>query len=655
MKKKTATFINKPARKLLTVIVGVGIFFISVASVVFYRSIVVELPKIERIDVLPPLSSKIVDNQGQVLYKFYKDENRTWVRLDQIPQSLIWATISIEDKEFYTHSGLSFKGLARAILYNISNKGGLRGGSTITQQLVKNVFLSAEKTWKRKIKEGILAFLLELRQNKNQILERYFNQVSYGGDAYGVEEASLRYFGKHVWEINMAEATFLAGLPAAPSLFSPFRDIEMAKSRQKHVLEEMVRAGYISFDNAQTALKTKIEIINNPSSIKWPHFVFFVRDYVENELGLTDIERKGLIITTSIDSQIQKMAEEIVADEVTKNKGLKISNGAAIVTETKTGQILAMVGSKNYWAEDIDGKYNITTALRQPGSMIKPINYSLALIRGRKIYSTIEDSPISYKINGQKDYVPKNYNGKYLGKVTLRQALACSLNIPSVKILNENGVGNMIDLAEKMGITTWRDRSRFGLSLALGAGEIKMVEIAEAYSTLANLGYKVKLNPVLEITDHSGKQIYKAKAEGEAVMEDKVAFLINDVLSDDSARKAIFGSGSMLNIKNKKVAVKTGTTNNLRDNWCIGWTPSLMVAGWVGNNNNQPMSWVASGISGATPIWNRIMTKLLANKPREDWQVPDQLEKVNTCGRYEYIEKGSNDRPTCQVTPTNSP
>ena len=655
MKKKTATFINKPARKLLTVIVGVGIFFISVASVVFYRSIVVELPKIERIDVLPPLSSKIVDNQGQVLYIFYKDENRTWVRLDQIPQSLIWATISIEDKEFYTHSGLSFKGLARAILYNISNKGGLRGGSTITQQLVKNVFLSAEKTWKRKIKEGILAFLLELRQNKNQILERYFNQVSYGGDAYGVEEASLRYFGKHVWEINMAEATFLAGLPAAPSLFSPFRDIEMAKSRQKHVLEEMVRAGYISFDNAQTALKTKIEIINNPSSIKWPHFVFFVRDYVENELGLTDIERKGLIITTSIDSQIQKMAEEIVADEVTKNKGLKISNGAAIVTETKTGQILAMVGSKNYWAEDIDGKYNITTALRQPGSMIKPINYSLALIRGRKIYSTIEDSPISYKINGQKDYVPKNYNGKYLGKVTLRQALACSLNIPSVKILNENGVGNMIDLAEKMGITTWRDRSRFGLSLALGAGEIKMVEIAEAYSTLANLGYKVKLNPVLEITDHSGKQIYKAKAEGEAVMEDKVAFLINDVLSDDSARKAIFGSGSMLNIKNKKVAVKTGTTNNLRDNWCIGWTPSLMVAGWVGNNNNQPMSWVASGISGATPIWNRIMTKLLANKPREDWQVPDQLEKVNTCGRYEYIEKGSNDRPTCQVTPTNSP
>ncbi len=641
--------------KLWRITLMLALLTISIGGYIFYKDIIKTLPKIENIEILPPMSSKIVDESGHLLYKFYKDENRSWIGLDQIPQSLIWATISVEDKEFYTHNGISPKGIIRALIYNITNEGGLRGGSTITQQLVKNVFLTNEKTWQRKAKEIVLSVLIELRLSKNEILERYFNQVPYGGEAYGVQEASLRYFGKNVWEISMAEAAFLAGLPAAPSVFSPYTDMDKAIARQHHVIVEMEKAGYINEVSAREIASKGVEIVNDRQLITYPHFVFFVRDWVENNLGIDNIEKRGLTIVTTIDSKIQDEASQIVADEVDKAKRLKISNGASVVIEASTGKLLAMVGSKDYWSADIDGKFNVTLSPRQPGSSIKPINYSLALLNGKTLLSPIDDSPVSYKIPGQEDYVPKNYNGKYAGKVTLKQALASSLNIPSVKLLDEHGVDNMIELAEKMGITTWQDKSRFGLSLALGAGEVKMIDMASAYSTFANLGDRVIINPVIEIRNYLGEVVYKSEVNKERVLDPKVAFLINEALSDDVARRLVFSPGSLLNIKGKKVAVKTGTTNSLRDNWCVGWTPTYLVVAWVGNNDNSPMSWVASGISGATPIWHRIMNYLLTDTENEDWPVPEGVSRMNICGKSEYFVEGSQIPGCFWTTPTPIP
>lgn len=634
---------------------------VSVGGWWFYQNIIIGLPNVNEIYNPPRMSTKILDRNGNLLFKFYEDENRSWVAFDKIPQSLILATLAIEDKDYYNHHGLSFKGIAQAIYYNLFKKGddqSLRGGSTITQQLVKNVFFSDEKTWTRKVKEAILAVMVEKKLSKNEILERYFNQVSYGGDTYGAEEAALKYFGKDVWDIDAAQAAYLAGLPAAPSSYSPFSDDpSLGFARQKHVVAEMVSDGFIDSQKATEILAEKITIINNESKIEAPHFVFYVKDFLEKEFGFNNVNRRGLTITTSLDLNIQNRVDKITKNEVEKSKGLGFSNGAALVTNPKTGEILAMTGSKDYWAKDIDGKYNVTTAERQPGSSIKPINYLLAFEKGKTLMTPIDDSAVTYNISGQKPYTPRDYTGSYLGTVTLETALASSLNIPSVKLLSENGINNMIDLAQKMGITTWNDRSRFGLSLALGAGEVKMVDMVEAYGTFANLGYRVPLNPILKIENYLGETVYVSKTEQIAVAPAEDTFLINTALSSNEARAPIFGTNSKLVIPGKTVAVKTGTTNNLKDNWCIGWTPSVMVATWVGNNDATPMSWVASGVSGATPIWNQIMTELLANKADEPWQIPSGIYKSSVCGKSNYFTNGTEKsvicpQPSALPTPT---
>ena len=624
----------------------------------FYGRIMKDLPNVNLIYNPPKMSTVIADRNGVVLYKFYEDENRTWVSLDNIPKDLIAATIAIEDKDFYHHKGISFKGLVNAVRYNFVKSGEdtVRGGSTITQQLVKNVFLTSEKTLTRKIKEAVLTILLEQKFTKDEILERYLNQVSYGGEAYGAEQAAQKYFGKEVKEITTLEAAYLAGLPAAPSSYSPYgNNPELGMLRAKHVIEEMVSTKYLNSVQAEKILSENLRIETRMQEIKAPHFVFYIKKLLEEKYGYKNLERQGLTIRTSLDINIQNEVQSVVTEEVEKVKRLNISNGAALVINVANGDILAMVGSKNYWATDIDGKYNVTTALRQPGSSIKPINYLLALKNGWSMASTIDDSPITYQVKGQKPYIPKNYNGKYMGTVTLRTALASSLNIPSVKLLNSNGVGNMIDLAQNLGITSWNDRSRFGLSLALGAGEIKMTEISQAYSTLANLGEEVKINPILEIYNYLGEKIYSKEIEKEKKIETEYTYIIDDVLSDNRARSPIFGSNSRLIIKDKTVAVKTGTTNNLRDNWCIGWTPTYLTAVWVGNNDNQPMSWVASGVSGATPIWNRVMTDLLTDKEDEKWKVPNSLVKKSICGREEWVVEGSQIKVNCiTIVPQNT-
>ncbi|KKQ30355.1 MAG: hypothetical protein US46_C0008G0012 [Candidatus Shapirobacteria bacterium GW2011_GWF2_37_20] len=583
-----------------------------------YQTVLRDLPNVNEIYNPPKLSTKIYDRNNNLLYQFYENEDRSWIAFNQIPKDLILATIAIEDKDFYRHHGFSLRGIFKAVIYNFrkNDEDKLRGGSTITQQLVKNVFLSGEKSFQRKIKEAILAVMLESILSKDEILERYFNQVPYGGNVYGVAEASNRYFGKEVGSLNLAEAAFLAGLPAAPGSYSPFNKegFQLAKLRQEHVINEMLSVGYLDSARAKEAKNTEIKILEDERNILAPHFVFYVKNYLE-KLGFTEVGRRGLKVKTSLDLEIQKEAEKIVKEEIEKVRRLKIGNGASLVLDVKNGDILAMVGSKDYFAKDINGKFDVVTqALRQPGSSIKPINYLLALQEGKNLWDTIDDSPVSYQIPGQKTYTPQNYTGKYLGTITLKTALASSLNVPSVKLLKENGVENMIDLAEKMGITTWGDRSRFGLSLALGAGEVTMLELSQAYSIFANLGEKVNINPILEVDNYLGEVIYQKKIESEEVAGERETFLINDALSDDQARSPIFGSNSLLHIGGKKVAVKTGTTNNLKDNWCIGWTPSYLVAVWVGNNDSTPMSWVASGISGATPIWSRTMKNLISDK-----------------------------------------
>ncbi len=647
--------VKKRKIRPLAYILGVLLLIITGGTMIFYQKIIKDLPNVDLIYHQPNLSTVITDRNDQVLYKFYENENRTWITLEKIPESLIEATIAIEDKNFYKHKGLSIRGMLIAIKYNFKKNDDdkPRGGSTITQQLVKNVFLSSEKTFKRKIKEAILTLKLESKLTKNEILERYLNQVSYGGEAHGVQEAALKYFGKNIREINTIEAAYLAGLPAAPSSYSPYGNNPiLGLKRAKRVIEEMVKNGYLTTLEAERWLNEKITIKNDQKEIKAPHFVFYIKSLLETEYGYTNLEKQGLIIKTSLDLNTQNIAQAIVAQEIDKVKKLNINNGASLIIDVKTGDILAMVGSKDYLAKDIDGKYNVTTALRQPGSSIKPINYLLALKSGFSLASIIEDSPVVYQIKGQKPYRPQNYNGKYMGKVTLRTALASSLNVPSVKLLNENGVNKMIDLASDMGITTWQDRSRYGLSLALGSGEVKMTELSQAYSIFANLGEKVEINPILEIKTYLGETIYQKRIKTKSVVEPEYAYMINDVLSDNQARSPIFGSNSRLIIKDKTVAVKTGTTNNLKDNWCIGWTPEVLVAVWVGNNNSNPMSWVASGVSGATPIWNRIMTNMLENKENITWEIPNNLVKKNICNKLEWTISGSEISIDC---PTGAP
>ncbi len=623
-----------------------------------YDKALKDLPQVSSIYTPPPLTSKVYDRNGKLLFVFYNEQNRSWVPLSKIPKTLVNATIAIEDKDFYRHRGFSIPGMAKALWFNLRKEDSenLRGGSTITQQLVKNVFLTGVKTWDRKIKEVVLSVLLERQLTKDEILERYFNQIPYGGDVYGVEAAANKYFDKHVWELSDAQMIFLAGLPAAPSSYSPaLNSIDIGLRRQNRVLEEMVKAGLIDDLQKSRLQEEKIAIVNKKISIEAPHFVFYVRSYLQDKLGISNLGSAGLSITTSLDLDLQKKMEGMLLDEMTKISKLRISNGALLVLSPPQGEILSMVGSKNYYATDIDGKFNVTTALRQPGSSIKPINYTAALMRGNTLLTPIDDSPVSYTIPGQKPYVPQNYTGKYLGRVTLKTALASSLNIPSVKLLSEDGIDSMINLGRRMGITSWEDKSRIGLSLALGANEVSMVELGGAYSIFANGGKKIEVSPILYMDNYEGERVYTKMVYPENVLPAEYAFLINSALSDDAARAPIFGLNSKLKISGKTVAVKTGTTNSLRDNWAIGWTPRYLVASWVGNNDNTPMSWVASGVTGATPIWNRAMQTLLADTPDTPWSVPSGVNKKTVCGREEWFVEGTESSVKCYLSPSISP
>lgn len=676
----------RPPRLTLKSLLGLGFLVLLISgATAFYFAILADLPSPDQLTTRPqPLTTRIYDRNQRLLFKFFRGENRTPVTLAQVPLHLQQATIAIEDSDFYLHRGVSPRGITRALL-KTSLTGRLEGGSTITQQLVKNALLSPERTLERKLKEVVLAFRVENRFSKDEILKMYLNEVGYGGAAYGVEEASQAYFGKSVSRLTLAESAFLAGLPAAPTSFSPYgAHPELARERQIEVLRRMVEEDYITPEQAEKARGEKLVLVPQRIDISAPHFVMYVKELLVEKYGERLVEEGGLEVITSLDLEIQKNAQEIVATEVAGLARLNVGNGAALVTSPATGEILAMVGSRDYFDVTHDGNVNVTTRPRQPGSAIKVVNYSVALENGYTPATILADTPITFNLPGSPPYSPVNYDNRFHGHISLRVALGSSYNVPAVKVLASYGVPKMIEMGQKLGITTWDDPSRFGLSLTLGGGEVKMTDMAVVYGALANQGLRVDLQPILRVTDSQGKVLEQLECDGvltqekgflsgifsafaaakvcngQAVLNPLIAYLLTDILADNRARTPAFGSRSLLVIPDYDVAVKTGTSNNLRDNWAFGFTPSFMVATWVGNNDNTPMSYVASGITGATPIWHKIMRALLEGKENEGFARPEDLVAVQICtltgelacagcpSKTEFFLPGTEPKNACQ-------
>lgn len=643
-----------------------GIFLCITGFFLFtsYR-FVVELPSPSDIGKLNyPLSTHIYDRNGKLLYEIYKDQNRTNTKLSTLPKYIYQATIAIEDKDFYAHGGISlWGGILRAARDTVLNKN-LQGGSTITQQLVKSALLTPERTITRKLKEILLALWTEKLYSKDQILEMYLNQVPYGGSAYGIEEASKTYFGINAKNLTISQAAFLAGMPQAPSTYSPYTNPELAKSRRDTVLKKMYEQGYITKEQKENASKEEIVVTQLQNNIKAPHFIFYVKNDLEEQYGLQRVEEGGLNVMTSLDLDIQQEGEKIIQEELQKVAGLNISNAAMIVTKPSTGEILAMIGSVDYYAAP-SGAFNVTTANRQPGSSIKPVTYALALEKGFTAASILDDVPTVFGVPGSTPYVPVNYDGRFHGRVPLRYALANSFNIPAVKILNTLGVDEMVSFAKKMGITTWNDSSRFGLSLTLGGGEVHMTDMATVFGTFANQGERVSISGIKRIYDARNQIVYENNPVGIRAVSEGTSFIISDILSDNFARRWEFGTNSALEIPGYKVAVKTGTTDMKKDNWTIGYTPDFVVAVWVGNNDNTPMNQVlASGITGAAPIWNRMMSYLLTKYGAHWYEKPSNvIEKQCYFGKTEYFVSGTETSANCSssilgtvdTTPTKTP
>jgi 1A family penicillin-binding protein len=583
-------------------------------------------------------STRIFDRDGILLYDVYENENRTYVELDKISKTFQQATIAIEDKDFYKNQGFSITGYIRALRNAVLSRRIAGGGSTLTQQLVKNTLLTSEQTIARKIKEFILAIQVDRKYTKDQILELYLNATPYGGTTLGIEAATERYFGKKAKDLNLVESVILAGLPQSPSYYSPYGQNPKAYvERSKQVLKRMREDGYITKKQEQEAVKKlpSVEFMKQTHDIKAPHFSFYVKDLLIKQFGEDVVEQGGLQVTTTLDYKLEQKAEEIVKEEVKNASSLKVGNGASVVLDPRNGEILAMVGSRDFFDSSKDGQFNvITQALRQPGSSIKPVAYATALEKGYTAATLVMDTPTSFP-GGEdgEDYVPKNYDGKFHGPLQLRFALGSSINIPAVKLLAMIGVKNMLSTAYNMGISTFAPTNdnvnRFGLSLTLGGGDVKPLELAAAYTAFANQGYRSDPVAILKVTDSKGKVLFEKKeVSKKRALSPEVAFIISHILLDNNARLITFGVNSYLNVSGRTIAVKTGTTDDKRDNWTIGWTPSVLVATWVGNNDNSPMGDVASGVTGAAPIWRRIILEALKGKEAEDFPKPENVIAV---------------------------
>ncbi len=573
-------------------------------------------------------STKIYDRTGEhILYEISGDQKRTLIDLKNIPNQVKQATIAIEDKNFYNHGAFSVWAMFRTVITNlVFNRNA--GGSTLTQQFIKNAVLSPEKTIARKIKELILSYRLEKKFSKDEILQMYLNEIPYGSNAYGIEAASQKYFGKSITNVSLAEAAVLAAIVQTPSRYSPYgpnKDILLA--RKDYVLDLMVEQKYISTGERDSAKQQEIKFKGPETNIIAPHFVMYIKDLLSDKYGEKTIEQGGLKIYTTLDLEKQKIAEEVISARTkTYPEKYGANNAALIAIDPKTGQILSMVGSRDYFDDSIDGQVNVSTRARQPGSSMKPIVYSALFEKGYTPDTILYDVVTNFSTDPKQKYEPHNYNNKEYGPVSIRQALAGSLNIPAVKAIYLAGINSVIDLAENLGYSTLYPRSRFGLSLVLGGAEVKLLEHVNAYSVFANDGQVNQVTGLLKIEDKNGRIIEEYTPSVRKALDSKVVKMINSILSDNNARTYIFGAKNFLTLNNRPVGAKTGTTNDYHDAWTIGYTPSLVAGVWVGNSNNQAMKGKADGSVLAAPIWHDFMTQALDKSPVENFPAADDYK-----------------------------
>ena len=604
-------------------------------------------------------STKIYDRTGEVLlYDIHGEEKRTVIPWEQMPDTIKNATLASEDSDFYNHKGLDLRGIARAFLKDIVNLGVSQGGSTITQQLIKKALLGDERTISRKIKEAVLAIEIERKFTKDQIFWMYLNQIPYGSNAYGIEAAAKAFFGKKASQLTIAEAATIASVVKAPSYYSPFGNhVNELLARKNSVLTRMKTLGFISDIEYQAALSQKLEFKSSDENIQAPHFVIMVKEYLSAKYGENAVENSGFKIITTLDSNLQNIAEETVSKyaEINKEK-YKATNAALVAIDPKNGDLLALVGSKDYFNVADEGNFNVATAPnRQPGSAFKPFAYAAALAKGYPDDTVVFDLKTEFNPNCEPDssqekdqngidcYHPQNYDGRHRGPVTFRQGLAQSLNVPSVKVLYLAGINDTIELAEKMGITTLGDRSRFGLSLVLGGAEVKLVDLVSAYGIFANEGMRNPWSFIQRIESSNGQVLEEKENKPERVLEPQIARLISNILSDNSARAPVFGYSSSLYIPGRDVAAKTGTTQDNKDAWVVGYSPSLVAGVWTGNNNfNESMTKEGAGISASGPMWREFMAKALSTMPNEKFTNPDPVtaNKVMLDGNYAYLREG---------------
>lgn len=618
-----------------TIFLGLLGFFIVFGSFAIWTT-TFNLPNLENFEERKvSQSTKIYDRTGEVvLYDVHGDIKRTVVPLEEISVLAQQATIAVEDKNFYEHNGIQPTAIARAIFKNIASGDllGGQGGSTITQQVIKNALLTTDKKVSRKLKEWVLAPRLESLLTKDEILEIYLNEVPYGGNVYGIQEASMRFFGKEAKDIDLVEAAYLAALPQAPSFYSPYgNNIDRLESRKNFVLDQMVIAGFINQEEAEEAKNEEITFQKQEEfGIKAPHFVMYVREIIEREYGRDLIEEGGLKVTTSLDWELQKKAEETVLKYALENSEKFDAENASILSmDPRNGEILVMVGSRNYFDKKIDGNFNITTSERQPGSVFKPIVYAQAFSKGYRPETVVFDLETEFSTacenNSDSCYNPQNYDNIFRGPISFRDALAQSVNIPAVKALYLAGLDDSFDLAKKMGLETLTNADQYGLTLVLGGGEVRPIDVATAYSVFANEGRKNQKTPILKIEDVNGEVLFDVEQEdfrSERVLDLNVARDINNVLTDNEARTPAFGSNSQLYFSNQDVAVKTGTTNDYKDAWIVGYTPNLTTVAWAGNNDNRSMDKKVAGFIVA-PMWNEYLQFALSKRDIEFFNDPE--------------------------------
>ena len=622
----------KNLKNLAIFLIAIGVFCLSIGVI---WAATLNIPNLQSIDQRKVLqSTKIYDRTGKVvLYDVNKDVKRTVVPLTNISPFIQKAVVAIEDTDFYSHNGIRPTSIIRAFFANIFSLGIAQGGSTITQQVVKNTLLTGDKTPTRKLKEIILALKLEKKYSKDEILALYLNESPWGGNMYGVEEASQTFYGKSAKDIDLAEAAYLAALPQAPSYYSPYGSHKDKLDERKNlVLKRMLDTGAINqtdYDTAKNEQVTFVPRANN--SIKAPHFIDFVKQYLDDKYGEGAFDEGGYTVTTTLDYDLQQKGEEIVKKYALENEQkFKASNAGLVAIDSKTGQIITMIGSRDYFDTKIDGKYNIATAKRQPGSTFKPFAYATAFNKGLRPETVVFDLKTQFSTNCAANdfsdntdcYSPDNFDNKFRGPMTLRDALAQSINIPAIKVLYLAGLKDTISTAKSMGLTTLTDPNRYGLTLVLGGGEVSPLEMTTAYAVFSNKGTYNPYTPILEIKDKDGNVLEKFEPKSKDVLPKQTTLLITDILADNNARIPSYGANSPLYFPGYDVAVKTGTTNNYRDVWTIGYTPSVAVGAWAGNNDNTPMEKKVAGLI-ISPMWNTYMQEVLKKYPKETFEAPE--------------------------------